>query len=86
MSYAREQEKIIGRLADEAVQKLREHCDTVTIIVTAPSLVYPGCTGSRKFGDGNYYAQYGACKAWVSEQERSFQRDSDEKARPVDDE
>lgn len=53
------------RLVREAVQKISEHVDAVTVFVTKKRENGNDGTWRMAFGAGNYYARYGQIKQWV---------------------
>lgn len=69
MKLSQDQQKIV----DDAVDKLREHFDSVLILVTH----YDGETGSThsyEVGSGNNYAQLGQVREWLGIQDQ-YQRE-----------
>jgi len=61
--------KEADRLAQEAVDKISEHCDSVLILLSKRR--DDGGTGTWDgiFRRGDYYASYGLARQWVLKQE-----------------
>lgn len=57
------------RIAQEAVARLSEHCDAVTIFINKRREFGRDGTLRGVFGAGNWYARYGQIKQWVISEE-----------------
>lgn len=55
----------LDKMMAEAVTKISEHADSVTIFATKKLEDGKGFTYRAHIGRGDYYARYGAIKAWV---------------------
>ena len=68
-----EAEKILSR----HLAQIMEHFDSVRVVVTRfdPEA---NDTQMHSYGHGNFYAQYGAVKAWVEAQEFGIQTQEEE--------
>lgn len=58
-----------GKHILKVCKTLNEHCDSVRIFVTAPGV--DGNTHSISKGSGNWYAQYGHVKEWITSEEEA---------------
>lgn len=56
----------LWKMADDAVEKLSEHCDSVRIFLTAPN--GNGETSCYTVGNGNFHAQAGQIAEWMEMQ------------------
>ena len=64
----------IQKLVKESVRNLSEHCDSVRIFVTKHNCDgETDTTGAVDNGSGNFYAQLGQIREWLSIQEQ-YQR------------
>lgn len=59
----------LEKLVDECVSRLAEHCDSVRIFATRPSDDGSGSTGYITRGSGNYFAQAGVIREWITVQD-----------------
>lgn len=71
----------VQKMADELVEKLGEHCDSVRVFCTYRA--EDGDTSAYTVGDGNFYAQSGQVQEWVAHQDeivrsRTRKEDGDE--------
>lgn len=57
--------KEADRLVREAVERISEHVDAVTIFVTKKREDGRDGTWRLTFGSGNWYTRYGQIKQWV---------------------
>jgi hypothetical protein len=63
----------IQTLVDDAVAKLREHCDSVQIFVTVTPEDGSSDTWGCESGKGNFYARQGQIDEWLGIQ-RQYQK------------
>lgn len=66
------------RLVREAVMKISEHVDAVTILVSKKREDGEAGTWRLVVGSGNYYARYGQIKEWVIVEDASALNQEDE--------
>ena len=65
--------KVIEKLVDNAIDQLREHCDSVHIFVTMPTSDGNPHTAAAEKGAGNFYARLGQIEEWLCIQ-KQYQR------------
>lgn len=63
------------RLVNEAVQKISEYVDAVTIFVSKKREDGQSGTWRLVMGSGNWYARYGQIKQWVLVEENQTRSD-----------
>lgn len=65
-----EEMKEADRLVREAVSRISEHADAVTVFVTKRMENGKDGTWRMAFGAGNWYTRYGQIKHWCIQEEK----------------